>query len=80
MHVRPLLADVQYTVSVQMSLRNVALVFGPTLVRNPMRSADLLVSAINAGYTVIEVLCRHVSYVRVFSAKCSKSAQDSDRI
>lgn len=44
-----------------MSVRNVSLVFGPTLVRNPTKSDDLLVSAINAGYTVVELLCRHVS-------------------
>lgn len=44
----------------QMSFRNVALVFGPTLMRSTAMGHDMLAS-MNEGYTIVEALCRHVS-------------------
>lgn len=44
-----------------MTLKNVSLVFGPTLVRNPNPPAGLIVNDINAGNAVVEMLCQHVS-------------------
>ena len=46
----------------QMTLKNLRIVFGPTLVRTP--SDDF--STINDGYTVIELLCKHVSWWKVY--------------
>ncbi len=41
-----------------MSFRNVALVFGPTLVRG---AAQDMLTSMNESYTIVEALCRHVS-------------------
>ena len=44
----------------QMTFRNVALVFGPTLMRSSALGHDMLAS-MNEGYTIVEALCKHVS-------------------
>ena len=41
-----------------MSFRNVALVFGPTLVRG---AAQDMLTSMNESYIIVEALCRHVS-------------------
>ena len=46
-----------------MTLKNVSLVFGPTLVRNPNPPSGLIVNDINAGNSVVEMLCQHVSWL-----------------
>lgn len=43
-----------------MTLRNVALVFGPTLMRSSADGEEMLAN-MNAGYTIVELLCQHVS-------------------
>lgn len=44
-----------------MTLRNVALVFAPTLMRS---SGEELLANMTAGYTTVELLCKHVSLFR----------------
>ncbi len=46
------------TCFLQMSFRNVALVFGPTLVRG---AAQDMLTSMNESYIIVEALCRHVS-------------------
>ena len=50
----------------QMVLRNVAMVFGPTLMlrSNPVEEFDFV--AMNNSFTVIEMLCRHVSLLHTY--------------
>lgn len=43
-----------------MTLRNVALVFAPTLMRSSADGEELLAN-MTAGYTTVELLCQHVS-------------------
>ncbi len=51
-----------------MSFRNVALVFGPTLVRG---AAQDMLTSMNESYTIVEALCRHVSVcVKCVCVKC----------
>ena len=43
-----------------MTLRNVALVFGPTIMRG-LAGGDEMLNNMTAGYTIVELLCKHVS-------------------
>lgn len=45
-----------------MTMRNVSLVFGPTLVRHPDNAEGDELSNMSAGYVIVEMLCKHVSY------------------
>lgn len=43
-----------------MTIKNVALVFAPTLMRSTADGEELLAN-MTAGYTTVELLCKHVS-------------------
>lgn len=56
----------------QMDMRNLCLMFGPTIISKPAGDADgNLVSDMNATYPVIELLMTHVSTVQVMVAHSS---------
>ena len=44
----------------QMVLRNVAMVFGPTLMLRSSPTEELDLVAMNNTFTVVELLCKHV--------------------
>ena len=48
----------------QMTYRNVSIVFGPTLLFKPEAAQDVL-SNMNASYTIVQLLCQHVCLCNV---------------
>lgn len=46
-----------------MVLRNVAMVFGPTLMLPSGATGELDLAAMNNTFTVIELLCKQVSHI-----------------
>ncbi len=53
--------------TVQMSFHNVAIVFGPTLMRG---TAQDMLTTINESYTIVETLCTHVRIMWICDCVC----------